>query len=149
MTIKEKLNQDLKVAMKSKDKETLTTIRLITSTIKNKEIEVKKELKDEEVFPIIQKEMKQTQESIEGYEKAPGDYDRVIQELKTRLDVLKNYLPKQLTEEEITVIVKEAITKTGAVGKSEMGKVMGLVMPQVKGKADGKLVNKIVLNELN
>ena len=143
MDLKERLNADMITAMKAKDKSRLSIIRMVKSDIKNLEIKDKKELGDEEVITVLQKATKQTNESLEAFEKVNTNQEKIA-ELKYYLTVLEGYLPKQLTEAEIKVIVERVINESGLTSKKDMGKVMGALMPFVKGRADGKLVNKIV-----
>ncbi|SMP17938.1 hypothetical protein SAMN06265339_1570 [Desulfurobacterium pacificum] len=142
MGLKEKLLQDMKEAMKAKDKVKLSTIRMINSLIKNAEIEKRGELTDEEIVQLLMKYAKQRRESIEMYEK--GGRQDLVEKEKAELAIVESYLPKQLSEEEIRDIVKQAIEETGASSVKDLGKVMKVVMPKVKGKADGSVVNRIV-----
>ncbi len=142
MSLIQQLDQDMKAAMKEKDKETLSTIRMVRAAIKKVEIDKRKELNDEDVFEILVREIKQRKDSLNEYEKA-GRTDLAAKE-KQEINILSKYLPEQLTEEELRQIVTDAIAKTGATSKKEMGKVMGAVLPQVKGRADSKLVNQLV-----
>lgn len=141
MGLKEKLLQDMKEAMKARDKLRLSTIRMLNSLIKNAEIEKRKNLTDGEITQLLMKYAKQRRESIEMYEKG-GRQDLVDKE-KTELRIVESYLPKQLTEAELKRLVKEAIESTGANSPKDIGKVMKYVMPKVEGKADGSAVNKI------
>lgn len=143
MTLKEKLTKDMITAMKEKDKETLTTLRMITASIKNAEIEKRAELSDEDVQGIIQKEIKVTNESIEAYSSQNG-YEEKVTQLNSRVETLLTYLPKQLNEEEISELVNSLVKELDIKGKADRGKLMGVLMPKVKGRADGKLVNAIV-----
>ena len=143
MDLKERLNADMISAMKDKDKSRVSIIRMVRSDIKNLEIKDKKELDDEEVISVIQKVSKQTNESLEAFEKVNTNPDKIA-ELKYYLTVLESYLPKQLSEDEIKAIVGKVVTESGLTSKKDMGKVMGALMPLVKGRADGKLVNKVV-----
>ncbi|MBO8129235.1 MAG: GatB/YqeY domain-containing protein [Peptococcaceae bacterium] len=139
--MKNRLANDMKTALRNKDKQRLATIRLVMAAIKNQEIE-KGELQDSDIFAIIQKEIKQTKESLEAYQKA-GNSEQV-QELTKRLAILQEYLPRQMTAEEIKALVLKVMDENNIQSPKEKGKLMGLVMPQVKGRADGKLVNKVV-----
>ena len=143
MTLKEQLQQDLITSMKAKDEVTTGTIRLIKAAILRLETAGEKKVAtDEDVIQIIGKEMKQRKDSIEQFEK--GNRPELAEKEKLEMAVLEKYLPAQLSEEEIRNIVAEVIASTGATGKSDLGKVMGALMPRTKGKADGGLVNKIV-----
>jgi uncharacterized protein YqeY len=142
MTLKERLQEDLKSAMKSKDQLRLSVIRLAKAAIMNLEIARGHELSDQEVIEVLAKEAKQRQDSIPEYEKA-GRAD-IIETLRNEIKIVQEYLPAQLSENEIRELVKAAIAETGASSKKEMGKVMAALMPKTKGRADGKLVNQIV-----
>ncbi len=146
MSLKDRLIQDMKEAMKARDQLRLSTLRLLISEIKNKEIDAKGELKDEDILAIIQKAVKQRQDSIAQYEKG-GRQDLADKE-KAELEILKAYLPEELSQEEILEIIDQAIAATGASSPKEMGKVMREVMPKVKGRADGKVVNELVRKRL-
>ncbi|MCY9513531.1 GatB/YqeY domain-containing protein [Paenibacillus apiarius] len=142
MDLSQRLNEDMKQAMKSQDKFKLSTIRMVRSAIKNVEIDEKRTLNDDEVLEILGREIKQRKDALQEFEKAGrGD---LVDKLRTEIDILTHYLPAQLSEEEIKVIVQETIQETGASSKADMGKLMGALMPKVKGRADGKLVNTIV-----
>lgn len=144
MTLKQKLKDSMKEAMKAKNKEELTSIRLVLSTIQKKEIDKNdgSELFDEEVMQIIQTEIKQTQESL-TYAKQSNKVE-MITELDNRIELLTTYLPKQLNEDEVKTIIKNIIDSNGFSGKQDMGKVMGLALAELKGKADGGMISKVV-----
>ena len=142
MGLKEQIQQDIKQAMKEKDQVKLSTLRLLMSEIKNKEIDAGKELEEADILSIIQKAAKQRKESIAQYKK--GGREELAAKEERELEILNSYLPQQLSKEELEAIVKEAIAKCGATSPKEMGKVMKEVMPAVKGRADGKEVNALV-----
>jgi len=142
VSLRQDIHKDIAVAMKAGDKDRLSTVRMLMSAIKYKEVDAKRELNDEETIAVISTLVKQRQDSIEQFTKG-GREDLVEKETK-ELSVLRTYLPPQLTEAEVRDIVKKAVVETGATGQKDMGKLMKIVMPQVKGKADGKLVNDIV-----
>ncbi len=142
MSIKESLKSDLVTAMKARDELRLSTLRLITSAIKNKEIDERKELDDDGVLAVLNTAAKQRRDSIEQYEKG-GRIDLADKE-KAELVIIQGYLPQQLSKDEVAAIIKETVAETGAAGAKDMGKVMKALMPKVKGKADGKLVNELV-----
>jgi uncharacterized protein YqeY len=146
-TILDTLLADIKAAMKAQEKEKLLALRTLHSEIKNLELIEQKELSDANVAGVVAKAIKQRAESIEQY-KAANRTDLVATE-QAQMDLYKKYLPAQLTKEEIEGVVAAAIAEAGAQGKQDMGKVMRLVMPQVKGKADGKLVSEIVAVKLD
>jgi uncharacterized protein YqeY len=143
MPVRTDLENALKEAMKAKDTVALDSIRAVISELKK---DPKKEYKDEEVHAIIQKAVKQRRDSIASFE-AGGRADLVAAEV-AQIAVLEKYLPAQMGEAEIAKLVDEAIAATAATGAQGMGKVMGWLMPRVKGKADGGLVNKIVKTKL-
>lgn len=144
MSLKDKLVDDMKAAMKDREagKLRLSVIRMARAAIKNLEIDRKHDLNEEEVLDVISREVKQRRDAIEEYAKAGRD--DIVEKQKAEIDILMEYLPEQLTADEIRVIVKDVVANVGASGPKEMGKVMGALMPKVKGKADGKLVNQIV-----
>ena len=146
-TLKEELLEDMKIAMKQKDKQRLAVIRMARASIKNVEIDSRKDLTDDEIIDILTKEVKQRRDAIPEYEKA-GKMDRVKM-LEEEMDILSDYLPRQLTREEIESLVDEVIAQTNAESMRDMGKVMGAIMPKVKGRADGKIVNQIVKQKLS
>jgi uncharacterized protein YqeY len=142
MNLSERLNEDMKQAMRSKDKFTLSTIRMVRSTIKYLEIDLKRTLDDNEVLDILSREIKQRKDALQEFESAGRE--ELAASTKAEIEIIIKYLPEQLSEEEIKVIVQQTIQETGASSKSEMGKVMSALMPKVKGRADGKLVNQAV-----
>ncbi|SFC53011.1 hypothetical protein SAMN04488102_10953 [Alkalibacterium subtropicum] len=143
----DQLNQDMKTAMKQKDKETLSTVRMLKSALQTEQINKGEELSEEEELTILAREKKQRLESLNEF-KAAGRDDLVLK-LEKELSVVNNYLPAQLSEDEVRTIVQETIAQTQASSMQDMGKVMGALMPKVKGKADGSLVSSIVKEELN
>ena len=142
MPFKEQLNADLKTAMKEKAQTRLTTIRQIRATVTNREIELHKELDEAEVVQVITTLVKQHKDSIEQF--ANGGRDDLVAKEEAELRVLEAYLPKQLSEAELRVVVQEAIRALNATSIKEMGAVMKSVMSQVQGQADGKLINQLV-----
>lgn len=148
MNLKERLVADMKEAMKAKEegKLRLSVIRMARAAIKNVEIDKKRELSEEEVIEVLAREVKMRRDSIEEYIKA--NRQDVVEQLNQEISILMTYLPEQLSETEIRRLVEEALQATGAQGPKEMGKVMGYLMPKVKGKADGKLVNQLVKEAL-
>lgn len=142
MNLSERLNEDMKQAMKSQDKFKLSTIRMVRATIKNLEIDLKRTLNDDEVLDILSREIKQRKDALQEFEKASRD--DLAEKTKAEIEIIALYLPDQLSEEEIKVIVQQTIQETGASSKADMGKLMSHLMPKVKGRADGKLVNQAV-----
>jgi uncharacterized protein YqeY len=149
MSLKDRLTEDMKEAMKAKEagKLRLTVIRMVRAAIKNQEIEKSQELTDEEITLVLSREAKLRRDSMTEYEKA-GRTD-ALETLKKEINILMDYLPQQLTEEEITTLVKKIVMDIDAKSPQDMGKVMSKVMPETKGKADGKVVNEIVKKVLN
>lgn len=146
MSIKKNLEEQMKEALKAKDSLKLQTLRFLLAQIKNKEIDLRRELADEEIFKVIQTLVKQRKESIEFSEKA-GRADLVEKE-KKELEILESYLPQMLSEEEIEAITNDVIKELGATGPKDFGKVMKAVMSKVSGRADGGKVNEIVKKRL-
>lgn len=133
----------LKEAMLNKDTARRDAIRVAMSAIKQVEVDERRELTAEDVVVVLQKEVKTLRESIQEWHNA-GRGAEQIAELELNLGVLESFLPQQLSRDEIKALVQDAIAQTGAASVKEMGKVMGVLMPKVKGKADGKLVNEVV-----
>ena len=148
--IYEKLNEELKAAMRSKDQARLRTIRSLKAAIKEKEIELRRGgtalLTEKDVLAVIQKQAKQRRDAITQYQSAQRQ-DLVDKE-QEELDILETYLPKQLPDEELRIVIDRIIFATGALSPGDMGKVMGPVMKELKGKADGRRVQQIALEIL-
>ncbi len=142
MPLKEKLMEDLKQSMKSKNKVKKNTVTMVRAAIKQREVDERIELSDPEIVDIIAKQIKQKKDSISDFEK--GNPQDLIDLTNEEIQILLEYLPPQLSDEALDLIVKEAIESTGAQSKKDMGKLMAFIMPKVKGKADGKHVNQIV-----
>ncbi|CVK17444.1 MULTISPECIES: GatB/YqeY domain-containing protein [Sporomusa] len=149
MSIKDKLTEDMKQAMKDREagKFRLSVIRMVRASIKNLEIDKKRELSEEEVLDVLAKEVKMRRDSIEEFKK--GNRPDLVENLEQEVDILMQYLPQQLSEQEVRALVTEAVTESQAASAKDMGKVMAILMPKVKGRADGKLVNSIVREFLN
>jgi hypothetical protein len=142
MSLKENLQQDMKTAMRAGDKPRLAVIRLINAAIKQREVDERIELDDAQVTAVLDKMAKQRRESIEQYEKA-GRNDLADQE-NFELEVLKTYLPEQLSEAEIDAMIEAAIAATGAASIKDMGKIMGQLKSKLAGRADmGAVSGKI------
>ena len=142
-----KLQEEMKAAMKSGDKDKLSTIRMLISEIKKVQIDSKKELSDEEIISILQKYIKQRKEAYAQYEQA-GRKDLAEKELK-EIEIVQQFLPPPLSEEELNKIVEETIQEVGASSIKDMGKVVKAVMDKVKGRAEGSLISKIVKEKLS
>ncbi|TGB04261.1 GatB/YqeY domain-containing protein [Halobacillus salinus] len=148
MTITERLTQDMKTAMKARDKAKLSTIRMVRASFQNEAIKLGKDsLSEEEEMTVLSREVKQRKDSLQEFKEAGRD--DLVEGLQFELEVLQAYMPKQLTNEELEQVVQETIEEVGATTKADMGKVMTAVMPKVKGKADGSQVNKLVLQQLS
>ncbi|MBN2908544.1 GatB/YqeY domain-containing protein [Polycladomyces sp. WAk] len=147
MSLLERLNQDMKTAMKNKEKTKLSVIRMLRSEIKNEEIQRQHELSDEEVIEVLMRELKKRKDALQQFEDAGRD--DLVQQLREEIAVIEPYLPEQLSEEELRELVREVVQETGASSKADMGKVMKAIMPRVKGRADGKLVNRLVQEVLS
>jgi uncharacterized protein len=143
MSLRDRIPKDIKSALKNRERLELTVLRMLQSAIKNREIENKKrELTDEEVIGVISTEIKKRREAAKEYEKV-GRPDAAADE-KAEMNILMKYMPEQMGETQIRSLISKAITDTESSGMKDMGKVMKEVMPKVKGKADGALVNKLV-----
>lgn len=160
--LKEKINADYKEAFKAKEERRVSVLRMLNSAIKNKEVEKRmrlakevseeselekqSQLTDEETLAVISSEAKRRKDSIAQYEQ--GGRPELAEQEKAELTILSAYLPAQMPEDEIRRNVVESIKESGAAGVADLGKVMKVLMPRVKGKADGNLVNQIVKEEL-
>ncbi len=147
MSLEEKILEEMKQSMKANDKIRLSAIRMIRSSLKNKEIELRRKLEDEDIFKVIQGMVRKGEESIEQFH-AGGRSDLVEKE-KTEIEVLKSFLPQPITQEEIIRIIDEIIQETHASSMKDLGKVMKAVMPKLGGKADGKVINQLVKEKLS
>ncbi len=142
ISLKKKLNDDLRQSLKERDKCRSSVIRLLLSAIHNAEIARRDSLEDFDILGVIAKEIRQRKESIEAFKKG-NRLDLVAQE-EAELAILEMYLPEQMSHDEIFSIASKVIKEVAAQGPRDMGRVMGKLMPQLKGKADGKVINKIV-----
>jgi uncharacterized protein YqeY len=146
MSLHEKLDTDLKAAMRAKDELRKLVIRSLLSSMNYAEIAKQKKLDDGGIIEVIGKEIKQRHESIEAYDK--GNRQDLVDKEKAELAILLEYMPAQMSSDEIAAIVQAVITEVAARGPGDKGKVMQKLMPQVKGKADGNEVNKLVIELL-
>jgi len=147
MSLDERLVEEMKQAMKSGDKLRLSAIRMIRSTLKNKEIELRKKLDDADIVKVIQVMVRKGEESVEQFQTG-GRMDLVEKE-KKEIEILKSFLPQPLDREEILRIIDQTIEETQASSSKDIGKVMKSVMPKIGGKADGKLINQLVKERLS
>ena len=147
MSLKEKLLLNMKEAMKSKDSVKLGTVRGVISAVKNQEIDLKKELSEEEILTIVGREVKKRKEAAVLYEKGnrPELKDKEIQEMK----ILQTYLPEQVSEKDLRRRIQEVIAETGAEGMKDFGKIMKTLVPEFKGKADNSLIKELANEYLN
>ncbi len=143
----EKLQDEMKKALKSGEKERLSVIRMLISEIKKVQIDKKKELTDEEIIQILQRYAKQRKEAIQQYKKA--NREDLVEKEERELKIVQEFLPEPLSKEEIEKIVEEVIKETGASSMKDMGKVMKTVMEKVKGRAEGSIVSQIVKSKLS
>ena len=149
MLLIDRLTQDMKQAMKDREsgKLRLSVIRMVRSAIRNLEIDQKKELNDNEVLDVLAKEVKMRRDSLEEFKK--GNRPDLVETLEQEIQILMAYLPEQLSEAAVRELVIQAIQDSKASSVKDMGKVMALLMPHTKGRADGKMVNTIVREILN
>ncbi len=144
--LQKKITEDMKQAMKSGDTVKRDTLRLLLSSIKNAEGAKMESLDEGEVLSVISKDVKRHLESIDAYKK--GDRTDLVTKEEAELKILQSYLPEQLSRDEIVKAVKEVIAAVGAAGPGDKGKVMQQLMPRLKGKADGKVINEVVMELL-
>ena len=147
MGLEERLIDEMKEAMRSGDKLRLSTIRMIRSAVKNKEIDLRKKLEEDEIFKVIQGMVRKGEESLEQFE-AGGRKDLVEKE-KKEMEILKSFLPHPISMEEISRIIDQSIVETQASSLKDLGEVMKSVIPKLGGKADGKLINQVVKERLS
>ncbi len=140
--LREQLQGDLKAAMKAQDRWRVATLRMVMSAIKQEEVDRRTEITDQDITAVLKREIKRRREAIQDAEKA-GRPD-LIQSEQAEIELLESYLPRQLSEAEITEMARAAIAESGAASPKEMGKVMSVLMPRIAGRADGKLVNQVV-----
>jgi len=147
MNIKELLMADLKDAMKQKQVLRKSVITMLRAAVKQIEVDQRRELSDDEVIDVVVTQVKQKRSVIDEFLK--GDREDLANEAKAEIAVLEKYLPEQLSMDELKAIIADAISEIGATTMKDMGKVMGMVNPKIKGKADGKTVSQIVKDYLN
>lgn len=147
MNVLEQLEADLKTAAKMRDELRLSVLRMLKAALQNQQIEVGHELSMPEVLAVLQKEAKKRQDSVTAYDQA-GRTDLADQE-KSEAKMIEQYLPQQLSDDELKTMIGSAITATGATSKADMGRVMAAVMAQTEGRADGRRVSTLVAEQLN
>lgn len=146
MTLKERLQEDLKAAMLAHDTARATALRLLKAAIRNAEIEQQRELDDEGVLAVLERAAKQRRESIEAYRRGGREDLAAAEEME--LDLIKAYLPQKMEEAEVRAVVAQAVAELGASGPADMGRVMKYLMDRLRGQADGRLVNALVREAL-
>lgn len=146
MSIKQTISEDMKTFMRAKDTARLGAVRLLQASIKQKEIDDRVELTDDQVLSVIQKMLKQRKDSIEAYQKA--DRQDLIDQEQLEIDVLSKYMPEPLTDDEVSKIIDEVISEVNATDMKDMGKVVGLLKSKISGRADMGQVSKIVREKL-
>lgn len=147
MNLEEKLLEEMKQAMKTNNKIRLSTIRMIRSSSKNKEIELRRKLEDEDIIKVIQGMVRKGEESIEQFQ--AGGRNDLVEKEKMEIEILKSFLPQPIPQGEIIKIIDETIQETQASSLKDLGKVMKAVMPRLGGKADGKVINQLVKERLS
>lgn len=140
------LKTDMKEAMKAKDKDTLSTVRMLISSLQNQAIELKRDLTEDDILDVLSTEAKKRRDAAEQYRE--GDREELAEKEDTELEVIEKYLPKQLSDTEVAQMIDEVISEVGAETKRDMGKVMGPMMQKVKGRFDGSKVKDMVLEKL-
>lgn len=146
MGLAEKINKDMIAAMKSGDKIGLGVLRMLKSDLKYKQIELKDDLTDDDCLDVIASASKMRKDAIDGFQK--GGRDDLVAKEKAELEIVKKYLPQQISEEELERLVEEVILETKASTPADIGLVMKNIMPRVKGRVDGRKVNELVSNKL-
>jgi len=147
MSLLERLNNDMKQAMKNKEKDKLSVIRMLKASLQNEALKLRQELTEEEELTVLSRELKQRKDSLNEF--ANADRTDLVDKIRIEIGYVEAYMPEQLSAEEITSIVKQTIGEVNATSKADMGRVMSALMPKVKGKADGSLVNKLVQQHLS
>jgi len=148
MSLLDRLNNDMKQAMRAKDKEKLSVIRMVKASLQNEAIQLGVDtLEEDDELTILSRELKQRNDSLDEFKSAGRD--DLVEKMEKEIEILKVYMPEQLSEEELEELVKQTIQEVNALSKKEFGKVMGAIMPKVKGKADGASVQKLVQKHLN
>lgn len=147
MTLGEKIRYDLTAAMKADDRVRVSVLRMLLAALHNEEIELRRQLQDEETVGIIKRLVRQHYESIREFDR--GGREDLVQSEQAELKILKEYLPKMMEEEEIETYADEAIAEVGASEPKDLGRVMAVLMPRLAGKAEGAVVNRIVRGKLS
>lgn len=146
MGLLDQLTRDMKEAMKQKDKDRLSCIRMLKASLQNEAIKLGKELSEEDALNVLTRELKQRNDSLQEFKDAGRD--DLIEKVQHEIEIIKSYMPEPLSDEELEKLVDETIAEVGASSKSDIGKVMQRIMPKVKGRADGGKVNRLVQSRL-
>ncbi|WP_093369504.1 GatB/YqeY domain-containing protein [Tindallia magadiensis] len=146
MSLKDLLAEDLKTAMKNKELTRKNVITMIRSSVKQIEVDERKELLDDDVIQIIVKQIKQRKDALESFQN--GGRDDLVEQTEAEISILETYLPEPLSDEELQLIIQKAIDETGAQTMKDMGSVMSIVKKDTQGKADGKVVSQLVRQKL-
>jgi len=146
MSLRDQIPEDLKTALRGKKSLDLLVLRMLQAAIKNREIDKKGELNDEEIVQVVSSEIKKRRDAIEEFTKVSREDAAEAEQLE--INILMKYMPEQLSEEEVASKVQELVAGSGAAGLKDLGIAMKVVMPELKGKADGKLINKYVREQL-
>ena len=144
--LKSRLAEEMKDALKSRDRVRLGALRLLHASVKNREVELRRDVEDEEFLEVVAGEVKRRKEAAEAYER--GDRQDLLERELREQEVLEGYLPPQLSDEEVAGLIDDAVRATGASGPGDLGKVMGYVMSRAKGRVDGGVVNRLVRERL-
>jgi uncharacterized protein yqeY len=147
LSVLDQLNQDMKVAMKAKDKAKLKTIRMLKASLQNEKLAKQDDLTEQEELDILAREKKQRLDSLQEFKQAGRD--DLVDEVEEELAIVAEYLPEPLSDNEVKEIIQSVIDSVNASGMQDMGKVMGAVMPKVKGRADGNFVSEVVKAKLS
>lgn len=147
MNLVEKINDDVKQAMKSQDKEKLSVVRMVKSAVQLAKIELKHDLSDEEVIDVVAKQIKMRKDSIEEFTKA--ERNDLVEQYQREVEILNEYIPEQLSSEEVTKIIEEVFDKIKPTSPKQMGLIMKEITPKVKGKFDMGEISKIIKEKLN
>ena len=147
MTLKERLMEDMKVSMRNKETLKKSVITMIRASVKQKKVDDRVDVNDDDVIELIAKQLKQRKDALVEFEKA--ERDDLIAQTKAEIEILASYLPQQLTDEELEAVVRDAVAEVNAQSVKDMGKIMGKVMAVAKGRVDGKRINEMVKKVLN
>ena len=145
--MRDKILKDLMEAMKNQDKETLSVLRMVKGAIQLEEINVKRNLNDDEVIGVLAKQIKTRKESINEFEKAGRT--ELKEQTEKEIEILSRYMPEQLSEEEVLKVIDEVFAEVKPESKKDMGKIMGIINPKLKGKADMSYVSKVIKDKLS